>query len=95
MLAKLEVSIDKEKQQGLVTPLQAVQYKIQMEWLRKAEMPTLRDTFSCPKALWPRQMVHHAFSYDWIASEFLCCLPSVDAIADCNLISIHSVVDLL
>jgi hypothetical protein len=41
MLDKLEVSIDNDKQQDLITPLQAVQYKIQMEWLRKAEVPTL------------------------------------------------------
>jgi hypothetical protein len=41
MLEKLEDSFSKCEEQGLLTPLQTMQYKIQTEWLRKAEVPTL------------------------------------------------------
>lgn len=41
MLERLEASIAKDKEQGLLTPLQEAQYAVQIDWLRKGEVPGL------------------------------------------------------
>ncbi|KDQ18213.1 hypothetical protein BOTBODRAFT_128303 [Botryobasidium botryosum FD-172 SS1] len=44
MLERLEAAIDKDKREGLLTPLQEAQYAIQLDLLRKGEVPSL-ETF--------------------------------------------------